>query len=361
MSKKINYSSVITADLHLSLINSWGVMKGGINTRLLDEIRILDGIVDYAITNKVNSFFNLGDIFDRINPPEKLRKIFVEHVIVPLLSHGIDFYNLMGNHDTNNDIVSIESEELLLKSLSFKNKIININQPQLISLGDYSAYCVPYGFNIDLEEAMQSQICFAHHGLKGAITGVGVTQRDTDELNLDDYNNLNWIISGHYHKPQLITNKYTQWYYVGSPIKWDMAEREDEKRFLDFKIDNGVVSIDSILIKDRVFIQREINEGESWENIGNIKDCVVKLIFKGTKEWIKTLNIRNIKKLYEEQEAHKVGISIEIKDNIRKVALRVSEEQTEEQIIRDYCKENRIDEELIDFGLEIFENIKKGN
>ena len=338
------------------MVDPLGISVDGVNSRLLDRRRLLKDIVNYTIENRADGFIFLGDIFDKINPIEKLRTFFIEDVISPLMQNEIPIILLAGNHDTNYDIVSFQTEAKLLSSLTkFSSIPISlIIEPCVIDFGDWSGYFVPYGFNIPTESD-GCEILFGHHGIKEAETGAGVLERQGEQLEAKDFKAFNTVLLGHYHKPQQISYGGKDIWYVGSPGIWDMSERLDKKRFLDIEITNGSLhKIDSIPLNDRKFLRLDIKEGESWETTEDIKDAIVQLYFRGSKEWLKSLDFQRIKRNYEELEPHKVFFDTEAISKGSKNLINVQENVSEDKIIEEYMKKGNFDKALLPLGLKIF-------
>lgn len=343
---------LLSADYHLRLTNSCGVIVNGQNSRLTDELKILSGMVNDAIIRKIDGFIILGDIFDKINPSEKLRKIFLRTVILPLLKEKITVFILMGNHDTNFEVVSFETEAELANVLS-EGSIVFITEPQIIDFGDCSIYFVPFGFPIPKDNE-GCQILLGHHGIKGKETGVGVIQRKgAEEIEENDFKQFKIAWFGHYHKPQ--DN------YIGSPIKWDFGERLDEKRYILLEADNGEFQTTFIPIEDRRFIQLEFTEKDqiTEKDVEGIKDSVIKLVFRGSSLWIKSLNTLEIKKNYEKAGAHKVLTHPIVEDVERISLIKIEEADSHDVILKKYIDKQEISENLKQLGLDIFRNVQQ--
>lgn len=127
------------SDLHLRLTDSMGVMENGLNSRLSDRLASCGTAIEVATSSKSDVFIIDGDIFDKINPPEKLRKLFIKHVVAPLINFNIPIIINVGNHDTNFDIVSFESEVELLESIS-NSYIKLIREPEIVEFADGRIY-----------------------------------------------------------------------------------------------------------------------------------------------------------------------------------------------------------------------------
>ena len=154
----------ISADYHLKTVDKCGITVNGQNSRLLDKTKSLSTIVQSAIDNKSDGFFFLGDIFDKINPSEKLRRLFVSTVIAPLVSNGIKIIILRGNHDTNFDISSFESEAMLAEAIQ-PGLITFITEPTEIEFPDFLGVFIPYGIKPAKGRFGKEAILFGHHGI----------------------------------------------------------------------------------------------------------------------------------------------------------------------------------------------------
>lgn len=339
----------LSADYHLRLTNSCGVVINGQNSRLTDELKILSNMVNNAILDKIGIFIIAGDIFDKINPSEKLRKIFLRTVILPLIKAEITIVILMGNHDTNFEVVSFETEAELANALSV-GSIMFITQPEIVDFVDCSIYFVPFGFPIPKDNE-GCQILIGHHGIKGAETGVGViTRRGAEEIDRSSFSSFKMAWFGHYHKPQ--DN------YIGSPMKWDFGERLDNKRYIRITADNGHVTWENIDIEDRQFIQFVFTEKDTIV-IEEVKDAVVKLVFEGSKLWVKSLNIPEIKRNFEKAGAHKVLTDTKIIDTERVSLIKIEEADSHDIILKKFIDKQDISENLKQLGLDIFKNVQQ--
>jgi len=344
------------SDIHLRNIDSWGVIQEGINSRLRDRINILKFAINYGIENKSDLFVIGGDICDKMNPSESLRKIFIETAVIPLVNAGIPIVLVVGNHDTNFSISSFETDSLLLDSV--KEGILTfVSSPIILDIQNNPIYFIPYGADIP-QENEGCRILFGHHGIEGAETGVGVKQRAGEEKQALDFKAFEYTFLGHYHKPQeLITSyQHNRIIYIGSTNIWDMGERLDKKRLLDITVEDKI-TIKSILLPERKFLQLEIKEGESWEFTDDIRDACVKTIYRGSRKWINSLDFESIRRAYEQFSPHRVIPEIKIIDEQRVSKEIFKEGETLEAAIIRECERRGMSEEEIRLGLDIFNSI----
>lgn len=351
---------LISGDYHLKLVDSLGITVAGVNSRLTDRINSLTKVVNTAIEKQCDGFIILGDIFDKINPSEKLRKIFVKTVISPLIENEIPIIILMGNHDTNNDVVSFETEALLASKFK-ADSILFITKPETITIpvGDSDKtkdlLFLPYGYKYP--EDTKVDYCFAHHGLSGAETGVGVIFRTGEEGNIEDFKQCPATFSGHYHKSQVLIGKTgNRFMYAGSINRWDFGERLDEKQCI--LLDTDIDEWEFIPVPDREFKQFNIVEGSSYETTENIENCIVKLVFEGTLLWYSSLDIAKIKNSYEKLKPHKVIVAKALSTvDSGKNILGLVESDSDEDIIKKYAKQEKIDKQILQQGLDIFNSV----
>jgi DNA repair exonuclease SbcCD nuclease subunit len=347
---------VVIADIHLKLQDSLGVPINGYNSRLLDKVKSLTTSVNYAITTKADYFVILGDVYDKLNPSEKLRRVFRETIILPLVKAGIKIIYLMGNHDTNGEIVNLETEADIMQSFK-PDSIKFITEPTIMDFKDTKIYFIPYGFEIP-EDNQGCSIAMCHHGFTRAETGVGVIERSGEDIDISSYSKFSTIFSGHYHKPQELVQGNTRIVYVGSTNVWDFGERLDKKRFLELiAIAPQKIEVKSHKLVERDFLMLCFSEGDSWETSANVQDAVVKLEFTGTKTWYRSLDLAAIKRNYEGLGAHKVLITFKSVEEKRDNILDLQGTETEEAIVERYCRNKKIDKSRTELGLKILSDV----
>ncbi len=291
------FKAVITSDLHLRSIDNYGkLLADGTNSRLQDRIHSLELSVQYAIDHDADYWICLGDVFDKINPGEKLRDIFVQ-IITPLIKADIPIIILIGNHDTDFKIHSFMTEANLLNTLN-SSAIRIINNPIAATLKGVECLFLPFGKDEDIALELQThenKIVFGHFGVDGALVSgteivlsIGLSQKL--------FNKHRFTFLGHYHKSQ--TAK--KWMYVGSIAKVDFGERNDKKGFVYLEADKNSLKHKFIDVKDRVFFQHEVNQEDdpdfdtlnTWKNL---KGKVVRLIFVGEEDWYLKFNFGEIR------------------------------------------------------------------
>lgn len=92
--------TIIVGDLHLGKGLSIGkpAADGGLNSRLSDQVRLLNWVLNFGICRHINRIIITGDVFDEIKPDSNLIVIFMEW-LKQCEDYGIDVHIIVGNHD----------------------------------------------------------------------------------------------------------------------------------------------------------------------------------------------------------------------------------------------------------------------
>ena len=88
-----------TADLHIGMEN-YGRLdpETGLNGRVMDFLRRLNEVVDYALENEIDLVLFAGDAYKNRDPNSTYRREFARR-IKRLADHGVPVVLLVGNHD----------------------------------------------------------------------------------------------------------------------------------------------------------------------------------------------------------------------------------------------------------------------
>lgn len=349
------FTAVVTADFHLRSIDRYGkVLPSGINSRLQDRLNNISKSVDYALDKEVDFWICLGDVFDKINPPEFLRQQFVK-IIAPLIKNKIHIIILIGNHDTDFKIHSFMTESDLLNVLESK-AITVVSKPTEVSLKGVECLFLPWGTDEDISEQLnkyKDKIVFGHLAVNGALLGVneyalspGVGQK------LFERHRFAYL--GHYHKSQ----NTKKWMYVGSIAKTSFDERNDKKGFVHLETFDTKIKFKFIDVKDRIFFQHTISQEEDpqfkvLETWQNLKDKVLKLIFVGEEDWFLRFNMNEVRsKILNTGKAHKLFIEHQTKYESRIRVPEIDASSSWYNGVEVYCKRQKRPD-MVDLGKSI--------
>ena len=104
---------VVIGDLHLRRTDPLGIIEqDGLNTRLKDKLQALNYAVTFAIKNRASHIDILGDVFEAVNPPENLKRLFWISVR-PAIDAGMWVTILIGNHDTTGEFFNFAGDSLI--------------------------------------------------------------------------------------------------------------------------------------------------------------------------------------------------------------------------------------------------------
>lgn len=121
------------ADLHLG-IESYGNIdpETGLSTRLLDILKALDQVIDYAISDHLDLVLFCGDAYQRRDPSQTHQREFARR-LKRLSEAGIPAVLIVGNHDLPNAASRANSVEIF-PTLSVKNIYVG-SRPEIITIG----------------------------------------------------------------------------------------------------------------------------------------------------------------------------------------------------------------------------------
>lgn len=228
---------MVTGDKHIGLISD-GM------SRLDEQKRILEYIIDLIDIYKPDIYVDLGDLFDNSSPSPRSYKLAVRYYI-DLVNKGLICKFLVGNHDKS----SIGNMNAL-DPLNEISKDIVVYEPSLLNYNDeLSLLLMPYitdnearnnnyenskqyysdKINKLLKKCKNKIIGFSHLEVNGVVFNkVDIVQREVgltipEQLFLD--NRLLRVYAGHIHSNQVLKNVTI----VGSSIYVNFSESLDKK------------------------------------------------------------------------------------------------------------------------------------
>lgn len=248
--RRLNMKILHTSDLHIGkYIGTYDLKE--------DTEYVLNQVVDTAIRERVEVVLISGDVFDRPNPSEEAIKMYVSF-LKELLDKNIKVIAISGNHDSGIRLSAYK--DILGKGYFVEGEF---NSPmRKVSLNDefgpVNFYMLPFftpfivKSNLKLEKGLenydlamdeiikrenidtsQRNIILAHQFVAGFkfggseedfsysngdeknVAGVGI-------INLDKFQNFDYVALGHIHKPQKISRETIR--YSGSLLKYKTSE-----------------------------------------------------------------------------------------------------------------------------------------
>ncbi len=223
-----------TADIHLSRYNQDKIeTTTNLPERLFSIKQSLNGIIKYCEKEEINTIVIGGDLLHG----KSIIYTIAQSLMLDFFrknSH-ISFIIIDGNHDLSGkgkDAVSA------LKSLDNEPNVKRITTNSFNDISNNILY-VPHSFDmINIIKNNSAKFLISHFGLDEGVLNSGISLM-ADIGMKDLIGKYEYVLLGHYHKPQEIINDQIKIYYVGSPIHLDWGEKNEEKRFLDIDTNTG--------------------------------------------------------------------------------------------------------------------------
>lgn len=353
---------IIMSDFHLKTSDHLGkiILDEGLNSRLLDRITKIKIVVDRAVEEDIESIFILGDIFDRLNPVEILKKSLIEALSQALI-HDIKVYILLGNHDTDLNYHNLMGEQQLITSIlgADAEAFVVVSEPTILKgklIKGLPVLLLPWlgseRMVAVIKDLKEPHFIMTHLEARGAQ--IQEYQTKCAPVDPDDIKE-HIIVSGHMHKYQKIRSNWT---YVGSIQRMDFAEAGDKKGYL---FGNGA-DIDFVELPDKQLVTLDVspeyNQYGFLDRIPEMRDnYILRVIFNGPEDWYAGLDRKRIKTVLLDKGAHKIFTKFENTDlkNLRNPEITIDSEF--EEAVRIYCKKKER-EDLTELGLKILKEVE---
>ncbi len=226
----------ITADLHLARYGHDVIdPKSNLPERLSSIKNVLNYIATYSLENEINQIAILGDLLHG----KSIIYSIAQNILLSFFRSypDLEFIVIDGNHD-----LSGKGEDVCSALVSLDNEpnVIRVTSDYMF-IESENILLVPYSTNmVDVIKNKSAKYLFSHFGLNEGVLNSGISV--ISDLSLNDLRSkYQYVILGHYHKPQEIIRDDISCYYCGSPIQLDWGEKHDEKRFLVINTDNDTI------------------------------------------------------------------------------------------------------------------------
>lgn len=277
---------IIVGDPHLGKSTHAKNIPGSLfNSRILDQIKILDWILEQALSLDCSRIILTGDVFDDPKPPTYLISSFIEW-LNKCIDEKIYVDIIMGNHDMlrinntyyspldiatglNSDYVHVYNSISTIfennvsityipfrdrKSLKFEKNIDGL--AFLEHSINFEAQSIPNSFK---------KIAVGHLAIEGCLYSDGEIDDVANELicNKDIFKSFDYTWMGHIHKFQEVQTKpYVA--HIGSMDLSDFGEADQGKYLVVF--DTEKVSYDYVLVPSRRLKNISIEIPENTED-----------------------------------------------------------------------------------------------
>ena len=255
-----------TADWHLSGYTQDKIING-LPERLYEKKVVQENIGNYCRLNEIKTIVIGGDLLHN----KSIIYSLAQSILLDFFREykDLNFIVLDGNHDLSgkgSDVVSA------LKSLDNEPNVRRVSKPTRITDDSgLDILIVPYSDNmIDAIKKSSAKYLISHFGLNEGTLNSGVSI--ISDIGLKDLvGKYQYVLLGHYHKPQEITKDNISVYYSGSITQNDWGEKGEEKRFLI--VDTDTDTIESVPTKGyKKYFDLQITEENKTEVIKKARE-----------------------------------------------------------------------------------------
>jgi len=223
------------ADLHLSgFVSDLTDPETDLPERLSEKKKVLYNIIEEMKKRASNHLVIAGDILHNKSVIYSL----AQSVLLDFIrdNRDIEFRIIDGNHDLSGKGKIVVSA---LKCLNSEPNVDRVQFDQIVKLEDF--IFIPYSINVAKHVRENSgNTLVSHFGLNEAVLNCG-SSIVSDVSIRDLAGRYKRAFLGHYHSPQDIIKEDIELYYMGSITQNDWGEKNEEKRFLIFDTETGVV------------------------------------------------------------------------------------------------------------------------
>jgi len=341
------------ADLHIGTQN-YGRLDAatGLHTRILDFLKSLDSLVDYAIDTDVDIVLLCGDIFKSREPDVTQQREFAKR-IKRLSLAGITVYIVIGNHDLHNSAGKATSVEIYdivalpnifvrrkpnLDIIHTKRGCIQIAALPYVSSAHLSAEGLTIeDISLDMRrrldiltdqltaklDANLPALLASHYSVIGADSGsergIMLGREVTIPVSVFQRPEYEYVALGHIHKHQVL-GEFPPVVYSGSLDRVDFSEESQHKGFVDVSVKKKATSFSFVKLDTREFktIYVDATNGNPFEKAvtaiesEEIEDSIVKVKVKLKATGLSGLNESELYKILRQRAFYVAGIEKDI-------------------------------------------------
>lgn len=249
---------ILIGDPHLGKNISLGkvAVGGNLNSRIADQLALLDWALERALEHHAKHIIITGDIFDEVKPHPSLLTLFI-FWIKKCQIHGVHLHIITGNHDilrsgfhyaSSLDVIGASEldnvniykdiDTVLIGQTAFtmlpfrdrKSFSVSSNAEAISILKDslvYELASIPLTYQ---------KVLIGHLAIEGSIPVGDEIDDLTNELfcPLDMFQGYNYVWMGHVHKPQVMQNGSVHKPHIAHIGSMDISNfgETDQKKFI---------------------------------------------------------------------------------------------------------------------------------
>jgi exonuclease SbcD len=292
--------TLIVGDIHLGKGLSIGKpgIGSALNSRVVDQAKLLDWILSIAVDKQVTEIILTGDIFENVNPDFQLMKIFIDW-LKKIELENIFCHIIVGNHDIKRtgsiytsalDIISafefdkifvyknittIETFDTCFTFVPFRDRR-SLNVDNISDAISYINECLEY--EVLCMSPFKNRVLVGHLTLDGSIyVGDEIDDYQNEIIcPLSMFKNYHYVWMGHIHKPQIRNERSINQphiAHIGSLDLSDFGETDHIKNLIlyDSSLEN---KFETINVPSRPLRRLRINIAENTDTTNIVIDNI---------------------------------------------------------------------------------------
>ncbi len=250
-------SVLILGDVHLGKSQSLGknIIGSNVNSRVIDQVNLLDWTLDKAIDHNITDIVLTGDVFEDPKPQTTLIGMFISW-LKRCEVNSINVHIIIGNHDVLRTGVVYTSALDIIEESGLENVNVYRNMNTVI-LDGFGITFMPFrdrkslllSSNSEAIDFLREQLIYessiipssykkiviGHLSIEGSIYVGDEIDDISNELMcpLSMFQDYDYVWMGHVHKPQIF-NEQPHIAHIGSMDISDFGEVDHEKKIVIF-------------------------------------------------------------------------------------------------------------------------------
>ena len=335
-------SIILLGDPHIGKSVSLGksALGSNLNTRIVDQLNLLDWTLEQAIENHSNHIVVTGDVFEDPKPHPSLITLFISW-LKKCQTYHIHVHIISGNHDVlrsgfvytspldiiseaeldyvsvYKDITTIFIDTVAVTVMPFRDRKslgVNSNAQAIEILKDSLIY------EISSIPLTYKKIVVGHLAIEGSIFIGDEVDDSNNELfcPLDMFQGYDYVWMGHVHKPQVMQKKNPYIAHIGSMDASNFGEADHDKiivvidQFADNFFSNKTLPTRS-LKKISIIVPKDTEDSTQYvldelnKNYSSLDKSIVKVEVSLASQDLKSVNKSQLEKYLVEHGAFSIA------------------------------------------------------
>jgi DNA repair exonuclease SbcCD nuclease subunit len=255
--------AIILGDVHLG--KGLNIGKTGVgsmlNSRVADQLNLLDWTLDQAVERAADDIIITGDVFEDPRPHPSLITMFIAW-LKKCEAYDVHVHIILGNHDMLRSGMVFTSSLDIISEVDLKNVSVYKNT-NTIMIGASAFTLVPFrdrksfstSSNISAVDTLRDtfvyelasipvtykKVLIGHLAIEGSIPVGDEIDDTTNELfcTLDMFQGYDYVWMGHVHKPQIMKKMNPFIAHIGSMDISNFGETDHKKHIVIFDCDSS--------------------------------------------------------------------------------------------------------------------------